>query len=97
MRDQVKACEFRRLPYPHLLTVSKDRDPVRNLINLIEKVCDKNDSKAFRPEPPHDPEELGNFGGVQARSRLVENEDPRRDVERTGNRNHLLNSDRATA
>ena len=75
--------------------VTEDRDPVGDGVDLVEEVRDEHDRDARATQLAHDPEQLVGLVGVEARGRLVEDQDPRRrDLERPGDGRHLLDRNR---
>ena len=77
--------------------VAQHRHPVGDLVDLVEEVRDEQDRDAAVAQAAHHPEQLGDLVGVQARGRLVEDQHPGVDVDRTGDRDELLDRDRVLA
>ena len=74
----------------HFLSVSQDHGPFTDREDLIEKVRDIDDRRAFGFHETDDREELLLFPGCQRRCWLVENDDPRFAQQRTGYLDDLL-------
>ena len=78
-------------------TVAQHGHPVGDLVDLVEEVRHEQDRDALVAQHPHDPEQLRDLAGVQAGRRLVEDQHPRVDGDRAGDRHQLLHRDRVAA
>jgi hypothetical protein len=78
----------------HQATVAQHRHPVGDLEDLVEKMRDEDDAKAALLERAHDIEHQFDLLAVEAGGRLIEDEHLSRQVDRAGNRDHLLHRDR---
>ncbi len=74
--------------------VAQDRDAIAHRVNLIEKMRHKHDAQPFRTQAAHHLEKLSDFLLVKTRGGLVEHEEPRVEIERARDRDHLLHRDR---
>ena len=79
-----------RDPLAHHLASPDDRDPVRDLEDLVELVADEQDAVTFRGETAQDLEDLLGLLRRQDRGRLVEDQDPRIAIERLEDLDPLL-------
>ena len=92
--DQVDAQQLLGEVLADQLAVAQDRDPVADLVDLVEEVRDEQDRHAALLQVADHAEQLGALVRVQARGRLVEDEHP--DVGRDGprDRDQLLDRER---
>ena len=92
--DKLHFGQFRRLVFADQSAIAQDRDPVRNGIDLIQEVGDKNDRHAFGAKLADDTEEFPNFLLVETRGGFVQHEQSRGNVKRPSNRDQLLDCNR---
>ena len=83
-----------RDPRPDDLAAPDDRDPVRDLEDLVELVADEDDAVALGGQAAQDLEDLLGLLGRQDRRRFVEDEDPGVAVEGLEDLDPLLPADR---
>ncbi len=79
---------------PDELTVAQDRDAVADRVDLVEEVRDEEDGDTLVAKTSHHGEEDLDLGGVQARGRLVEDENLGVGDHRAADRDELLQRDR---
>ena len=72
--DEFGAGEFCRFVFADQLAIAQDRNPVRDGINLVEKMGDEDNAQAFGAQFANDLEQLVDFFLIEAGSGLVENE-----------------------
>ena len=96
-RREVLLVGLRRQPLADDLAAPDDRDPVRDLEDLVQLVADEDDAVALLGEPPQDREDLLGLLGREDGGRLVEDEDPGVAVERLEDLDPLLPADRQVA
>ena len=87
--------EFRRFEFTDEFAVAQHRDTVGNGIHLIHEVRDEYEAETLLAQASHHFEQLGDFVLIEARCRLVENEQFRVHIERAGDGHHLLECERA--
>ena len=97
LRDELRPRELGRRPLAHEQAVAQDRDAVCDLVHLLEEVRDEHDRDPPLLEPADQREELRDLVLVEARGRLVEDEHVRGDVDRAGDRDHLLDRERLSS
>ena len=88
--DQLHPRQLGRAVLPDQLPVAQDRHPVAHGVDLLEEVRDEEDRHAAVAQGPHDREQLGHLLGVQARGRLVEDEQARVHGHGAGDGHQLL-------
>jgi len=93
--DQIHARQTRRRIFAHQPPIAQDSDPVGNGIHLVEEVRDDDHTHTSITELPDDLKQLADFLFVEARGGFIEDEQPGRDVESTGDRRELLHCNRA--
>ncbi len=94
--DQLQSRQLGRGECTDQPTVAEHGNAIANGVNLVEKVRDENDAQTFVAQPAHDGEQFRDFARVEARCRLVENQQFCRGVQSPGDGDHLLHGDRAT-
>ena len=82
---------------PDKAAIAQDRDAIADLVDLVDEMGDEDDRKPSAFELAHDAEKEFGLFRVEARGRLVEDEDPRVLFERARDRHQLLNGDRIGA
>lgn len=93
-RDQLAAIEASGFARSDELPVPEHRDPVGNLIDLLQKVGDEDDAEPARLEAPDNAEQHRHLMRIEARRRLVEDQHLAGEIDGSGNGNHLLDRDR---
>ena len=77
--------------------VAQDRDPVADLLHLVQAMGDVDDGEAARLQVGDDAEQALDFALGQRGGRLVHHDDPRISREGAGDLHHLLLADREVA
>ena len=92
--DQLHPGQLRHGIGAHQLTVAQHRDPVAELIDLIQEVGDKDDPQALGLQLAHHCEQALGLLLIQGGGGLVQDQHLCVHIHRTGNGNHLLDGHR---
>ena len=96
LADKLHFGQLRGFVFANQSSVPKDRDAVRDGIDLIQEVRHKNDRHAFGAKLADDTEEFLNLLLVETRGGFVQHEKPRGNVKRSSDGDQLLDCNRTS-
>ena len=95
LADQLDPGKILNLILSHQFAVPQDRDPVADLVDLVQEVGHKDDADSLGLQVAHQAEELLHFIVVQGGGRLIQDQDLAFHVHGPGDGDHLLDRDGA--
>ena len=93
-RNELQPRQLRSRGRPDQPAVAQHRDPISDLIDLVEEVGDEDNRDAMGLEIAHDLEQNLDLVGVETGGRLVEHQHPRVVFKSARNGDQLLNRQR---
>ena len=94
LRNQHNSWKILCFIFSYQFSVSKDCDSVTDGINLLQEMGYKDNSYSLATKSPHQHKQFLNFFIIQRGSRLVQNQNLTFHINRTCDRDHLLNRHR---